>query len=289
MYRAAWPTNYSSLRLLAFEYFPGKYSNAEYSNADNLIIRTGDMNVDMLQTSNSLTKQYQDILDVFVLHQMVQYPTLVTKASRKLTDHIVTNHPGRITETGILPCSVISDHDGVYTCVNVRVKRFLLPYKFIRNIKSFVEKDFVDDFANLPLSLIYSFEDPDNHLDYFNAALVECLERHAPLRRARVTRPPASWMECEEIRLLQREKDILRKDAHQPDAKEDTWLSYRTVRNRLKVAIHHARANFTTRVLSANRPKEVWRIIHRKPDQQSLRQDPNKLSIYFTSTEVFEI
>lgn len=57
-------------------------------------------------------------------------------------------------------------------------------------MKHFVEQDFIDDCAELPLSIIYSTDDPDEQLDYFNYLLSDCLERHAPLKRVRVTRPP---------------------------------------------------------------------------------------------------
>ena len=48
---------------------------------DGLPILTGDMNIDMLQPANSLTKQYQAILDVLGLQQMIKPPTRVTKTS----------------------------------------------------------------------------------------------------------------------------------------------------------------------------------------------------------------
>ena len=61
----------------------------------------------------------------------------------------------------------------------------------IRIMKHFVEQDFIDDCAELPLSVIYSTDDPDEQLDYFNYLFSDCLDRHAPLKRVRVTRPPA--------------------------------------------------------------------------------------------------
>jgi exonuclease III len=60
---------------------------------DGMLILTGDMNIDMLQAENSLTKQYQCILDVFGLHQVIEKPTRVTKASKTLIDHLITNFP----------------------------------------------------------------------------------------------------------------------------------------------------------------------------------------------------
>ena len=49
---------------------------------DGLLILTGDMNIDMLQPANSLTKQYQAILDVFGLQQMIKQPTRTAKTSK---------------------------------------------------------------------------------------------------------------------------------------------------------------------------------------------------------------
>ena len=68
---------------------------------DGLLILTGDMNINMLQPANSLTRQYQAIFDVFGPHQMIKHPTRVTKTSKTLIDHVVTNYPHRITHTGM--------------------------------------------------------------------------------------------------------------------------------------------------------------------------------------------
>ena len=98
-----------------------------------------------------------------------------------------------------------------------------------------------------------------------------CLERHASLRRVRVTRPPAPWMDDSQIQQL---RDKFRKEAHQTGSQE-YWEIFRDVRNKLKEAIRRARETLTRQALSSNKPKEVWRIIHRilKPNQQSLRED----------------
>ena len=105
------------------------------------------------------------------------------------------------------------------------------------------------------------------------------VERHDPLRRVRVTRPPAPWMEGSQIRSLQQLRNKFRKEAHQTGSQEP-WELFRDVRNKLKAAIRRACETFTRQVLSSNKPKEVWRIIHRilKPNQQPLLQDPDKLT-----------
>ena len=66
--------------------------------------------------------------------------------------------------------------------------------------------------------------------------------------------------------------------------RKPTTLALR--RNKLKAAIRRACETFTRQVLSSNKPKEVWRIILcvLKPNQQPLRQDPDKLNSFFACT-----
>ena len=85
--------------------------------------------------------------------------------------------------------------DGLYACINARVPRFEPRYKFIRDTKSLDEQLFIDDFSKLPLYVTSFSDDLDEQLDSLNLLFTECLERHAPLRKVKVTRPPAPWME----------------------------------------------------------------------------------------------
>ena len=117
---------------------------------DGMLILTGDMNIDLLNPVCANTRQYNELLEVFHLEQMVQEPTRVSKHSSTLIDHIVTNCPSRITHTGIIPCSVVSDHDGIFACVNVRVERFKPRYKFIRHMRILMKRPLLMIWKTLP-------------------------------------------------------------------------------------------------------------------------------------------
>ena len=111
--------------------------------------------------------------------------------------------PQIITHTGILLCSIISDDDGIYACVDVRVSRYQPRYKYIRNIKIFNEKSFLEDFSTLPPSVT---DNPDDHNDQsqtLNHLFREYLERHARHKKVCITRPPAPWIKCRLIQDLQ--------------------------------------------------------------------------------------
>ena len=96
-----------------------------------MLILTGDVNIDMLSPPHYLTKRHQTILNVFGLTQVVTHPTRITKTTKTLIDHLITNYPQKVTDTGIVPCSIISDHDAIYACINVRLPRFQPRFKHI--------------------------------------------------------------------------------------------------------------------------------------------------------------
>ena len=101
---------------------------------------------------------------MFELTQIVKRPTRVTRTSKTLIDHFITNHPQKVTNNGVIPYSIESDHDAIYACVNVRLPRFQPRYKFIRDIKNFKEDVFKEDFSTFPLSVISYSDDPDEQL-----------------------------------------------------------------------------------------------------------------------------
>ena len=237
------------------------------------------MNIDMLTPTNAVTKEYQSLLDMFDLHQMIKEPTRTTRTSKTIIDHIVVNSPSSVTASGVIPCSIVSDHDGVYACVNTRVPQFKPRYKYIRNTRTFDRSAFINDFQTIPFVVAESFDDPDDQLQTINKLFNECLERHCPLIRTRVTRPPAPWMRTPNIENLKLQRDKLREEAHSTKS-EDSWRLYRSIRNALKVEIRSARKSFMENALSSRNSRDVWKIIHRilKPNPKPLRVDLDDLN-----------
>ena len=91
----------------------------------------------------------------------VMKPIRVTRTSRTLINHIITNLPMRISVTDVIATSIVSDHDSPFACINVGVDRYL--------------------------NIVYLSDNPEEQLEHLNSMFQECIERHAPLRRERVT------------------------------------------------------------------------------------------------------
>ena len=166
---------YRSTRILnTRDWFDRMESLLGYINTtwSGVLVITGDMNIDMLTPTNAVTKEYQSLLEMFDLHQMIKEPTRTTRTSKTIIDHIVVNSPSSVTASGVIPCSIVSDHDGVYACVNTRVPQFKPRYKYIRNTRTFDRSAFINDFQTIPFVVAESFDDPDDQL---HKLLINCL------------------------------------------------------------------------------------------------------------------
>ena len=236
---------------------------------DGILILTGDINVDLLRPEKSEIRKYKEILDSLNLEQLVIKPTRPTHDSATLIDHIITNMK-QVTHTDVLPAPLISDHDAPYICVNVRVPRFVPRFKMIRNERYFNKDAFIKDFDELPLNIVYAFDEPDSQVDILNSLFRECLDKHAPLKRTKVSRPPAPWMKNPDIAQLQRDIQVLRTVSN--DKKDDGFSRsrYCDARNKLKYKIKTAKREFYKRAFSSNNPKDVWKVIHRIDDDDNL-------------------
>ena len=132
---------------------------------------------------------------------------------------------------------------------------------------------------------MYGISDPEDKLHIMNSLIKECIDRHAPLKRTKITRPSAPWLKDPDIVKAKAKRDLLQKNAPK-DKNDDEWQKFRDVKNRLKQSIKKAKREFTKKLLSSKKSKDVWKVIHRilHPNPKRLTIDPDKLNEYFSST-----
>ena len=87
-------------------------------------------------------------------------------------------------------------------------------------------------------------EDPEDNLEIFNTLVTE-IDRNAPLKRIKCTRPPATWLKSLDIQQLKFERIRKRYLAHQTQKNSD-WTAYKEVRNKLKHAMRTTKKKFLT-------------------------------------------
>ena len=140
--------------------------------------------------------------------QHVSYPT---RNGSTLIDHISSNIPNKIVCDSVIPCDEVSDHDAPFVIFNIAKTKFQKRYKWIRDEKKFIRSSFLEDFSKLPFSIVYSFDDPNEQISILNDLITGCINRHAPLKKIKFTRPPAPWMKSCNVRKLQIKRNELRK------------------------------------------------------------------------------
>ena len=73
-----------------------------------------------------------------------------------------------------------------------------------------------------------------------NTLITDCIEDHAPLKRTKTTRPPAPWLQKDDLRNLQQQRETLRQQAHETKS-DSVWQAFRNVRILLKKKMKEAR------------------------------------------------
>ena len=66
-------------------------------------------------------------------------------------------------------------------------------------------ENYVTDFQQLPLNLVYSFDDTDDQVAVLDKLITDCINIHALLKRIKLTSPIAPWMHDPKITKLQKE------------------------------------------------------------------------------------
>ena len=65
------------------------------------------------------------------------------------------------------------------------------------------------DFKQLPTSLVYAFDDPDDRISVLNKLVHQCISGHTPTKRRKYTRPSGSWLKDLEISQVENVRDNL--------------------------------------------------------------------------------
>ena len=116
--------------------------------------------------------------------------------------------------SNVLPCPSISDHDAPYLIAKIPTNKYQPYYKFIGDMKNSNLHKYFDDFKQLPFSIVYSFDNPDDQLDTLNKIILECSGSHTPLKGTEFTGPPAPWLKNQDIIAFQNQRNKLRHEAY---------------------------------------------------------------------------
>lgn len=116
---------------------------------------------------------------------------------KTLTDYIITNIPEKLIHQNVVLADEIGDHDLPDVILNIKKQKFEKRYKYIRDEKSINLSKYLKEYQNIrkiPMSVVDTFDDPNDQLYMLNELTLSCINQHTPLRRVKHTRPPAPWI-----------------------------------------------------------------------------------------------
>lgn len=111
------------------------------------VVISGDYNIDVLN-KNDTYKKFVNILDVYGMKYLVNFPTRVTPHSKTAIDNFITNiDPNCLKVTGVV--TQISDHDGqLMEMINVKSENRILTRKQVRKFDYFNTGTFCRDLSS---------------------------------------------------------------------------------------------------------------------------------------------
>ena len=158
---------------------------------DKEIILLGDTNcnVGAPQDDHDIppcTKRIVEFYDTFGLQQLISEPTRETASSSTIIDHIATNDPRNVVESGVLQTCIIDHYVRKYFGLLKPQHKMITT----RQMKNFDEELFLGDLASVDWrSIVSDSRSLDDAVSRWSDTLSQIIDKHAPLREKRVSGP----------------------------------------------------------------------------------------------------
>ena len=206
------------------------------------VILMGDSNVDHLKPNLPAHKFFTTyVTEPFALTQVIDEPTRITAKSSTLIDLILTSNPENVKAHGVVDTPGVSDHCLIFCAYSIKKPKFKPKMLTRRDFRNFDPEKFKFDMSMAPWGNIEAVDDDDvdNKVTIFENIHKEIIDKHAPLRTFRVTRPATPWL-TEEIKDLMDQRDRY-KNKFNKNKKPETEVIFKDLRNQVTHAVRQAK------------------------------------------------
>ncbi|KAG5858343.1 hypothetical protein JTB14_029488 [Gonioctena quinquepunctata] len=156
------------------------------------LLVAADFNINLLST-NASVQLFNDFVQSYNLSQIVTEPTRVTSHSQTLIHIIITSNPEVITKCDVFDLPGISDHFATLCTMKFPELKPETRYITFRDYKNFQLPPFLADLGEVSWNTIYTLQNVDEQVEFFNQELITLLYAHAPLRKIKVSKPYSPW------------------------------------------------------------------------------------------------
>ena len=211
------------------------------SRYDHCILM-GDMNINHLKPDLPPCKFFSTyVSEPFALTQVIDEPTRITANSSTLIDLMLVSNPENVKVHGVVDTPGISDHCLTFMSYSIKKPKFKPKMLTRRDFRNFDSDKFKADMAAAPWGNIYAVDDDDvdNKVTIFENIHREIIDKHAPMRTFRVTRPATPWL-TDEIKKIMDERDRY-KNKFNKEKKTETEIIFKDLRNKVTHAIRQSK------------------------------------------------
>ena len=243
----------------------------------------GDINCDLLPTTTGYNADnLTGLFDTCGLSQLITEPTRITPISRTLIDLCITNTPAKIVDSGVLHLG-ISDHSLVYMVRKTHYERGSVHTIEVRLFNRFNKNQFLRDLAQQPWGHLHEYLNPEDRWNGWKAMLMECIDKHAPLKTKRVCKKNSPWI-TQEPRCKMRKRDYLKERAVLSNDQQ-MWQQYKHARNQINNAIKFAKQKYFLENLELNKkhPRKTWMLINDLNSRKCSHKISQKLKLEIRS------
>lgn len=228
------------------------------------MIILGDLNYDYKIDESLSNNPLHYLESLYLLTQLIEKPTRVTRKSSKLIDVILTSCPEKHKFSNVAQIA-LSDHFLVYTCVDLNVRSREHKVVSFRDYKNFNADLFQADLAQSTVLNNAYFKESDTidmWIEWKNEFMRIC-DKHAPFKEIRVKERYNPWITSDIIKQMYKRDYISEKAnlANDPDMERE----YRMLRNNVTNMIEQSKADYFDNVAikHSNDPKGLWKEVHK--------------------------
>ena len=212
-------------------------------------------------TTSSISKQYIQFCSYYSLSQLIDSPTRITCNTTSLLDHILTNTPDKIQQSGVIDIG-ISDHQLIF-CTRKTQKRKLGKHNYVkfRSFKNYSLEDYENSLRAVNFSNYEDFECLDTAYSDFINKLMEVVNTSAPVLERRIKNHTEEWFDGDIAELITI-RNKLSKKFKKTRLNIDEQL-YKEAKYKVDNLIKNKKKQFFEEKLKENvgKPKELWKTL----------------------------
>lgn len=258
-----------------------------FSEYDSILCM-GDMNINLLDYDSSNTSDLLSVFNTFSLEQIIKEPTRISGNSMTLIDLISTNI--EVCDSGVVDVN-IADHFLVFC--KLALNNTNNPAKMIsyRNLKNINLANFERDLEAIPWDNLYTIDDIDDKISFFNNNILQIFDVHAPLKTIRISNKTrySPWI-TDNIKFMQKLRDKALK-RYKKTKQPGHWEYYKQLRNLTSSTIHREKSVYLSQKLGNCNVKDKWKELRKLNIVKSRNReipdhlnDVNMLNNYFVTS-----